>query len=61
MMREVVLYETFADKIVVHAVLDGRRDMQSLLTQRILRGRKSADFWVAVYWCYSMYDKSYKR
>ena len=27
-----------ADKIVVHAILDGRRDMESLLMQRILRG-----------------------
>ena len=26
-----IIYETFADKIVVHAILDGRRDMQSLL------------------------------
>ena len=33
-----IIYETFADKIVVHAILDGRRDMQSLLVQRILRG-----------------------
>ncbi|MFZ2170584.1 MAG: type II toxin-antitoxin system RelE/ParE family toxin, partial [Methylococcaceae bacterium] len=33
-----IIYETFVDKIVVHAVLDGRRDMQSLLMQRILRG-----------------------
>lgn len=33
-----VIYETFADKIVVHAILDERRDMQSLLMQRILRG-----------------------
>lgn len=33
-----IIYETFADKIVVHAILDGRRDMQSLLLQRILRG-----------------------
>lgn len=31
-----VSYETFADKIVVHAILDGRRDMESLLMQRIL-------------------------
>ena len=27
-----------ADKVVVHAILDGRRDMQNLLMQRILRG-----------------------
>jgi len=33
-----IIYETFADKIVVHAILDGRRDMQSLLLQHILRG-----------------------
>ncbi len=32
-----IIYETFADKIVVHAILDGRRDMQTLLMQRILR------------------------
>lgn len=32
-----VIYEIFADKIIVHAILDGRRDMQSLLMQRILR------------------------
>ena len=33
-----IIYETFADQIVVHAILDGRRDMQSLLLQRILSG-----------------------
>jgi toxin ParE1/3/4 len=33
-----IIYETFTDKVVVHAILDGRRDMQSLLMQRILRG-----------------------
>jgi len=32
-----IIYETLADKIVVHAILDGRRDMQTLLMQRILR------------------------
>jgi toxin ParE1/3/4 len=32
-----IIYETFDDKIVVHAILDGRRDVQSLLMQRILR------------------------
>lgn len=32
-----IIYETFADKIIVHAILDGRRDMESLLMQRILR------------------------
>ncbi len=32
-----IIYETFADKVVVHAILDGRRDMQTLLMQRILR------------------------
>jgi len=26
-----IIYETFADKIVVHAILEGRCDMQSLL------------------------------
>ena len=33
-----IIVETCADKIVVHAILDGRRDMQSLLILRILRG-----------------------
>jgi len=33
-----IIYETCADKFVMHAILDGRRDMQSLLLQRILRG-----------------------
>lgn len=33
-----IFYEIFADKVVVHAILDGRRDMQNLLMQRILRG-----------------------
>ncbi|MCX7093341.1 MAG: type II toxin-antitoxin system RelE/ParE family toxin [Methylobacter sp.] len=32
-----IIYEIVADKIVVHAILDGRRDMQSLLILRILR------------------------
>jgi len=32
-----IIYEAFADIIVVHAILDGRRDMQTLLMQRILR------------------------
>jgi len=32
-----VIYETFADKIIVHVILDGRRDMQTLLMQRIFR------------------------
>ncbi|MCK9622386.1 MAG: type II toxin-antitoxin system RelE/ParE family toxin [Methylobacter sp.] len=32
-----IIYETLADKIVVHAILDGRRDMQTLLMQRIFR------------------------
>jgi toxin ParE1/3/4 len=33
-----IIYETFADKVIVHAILDGRLDMQSLLMQHILRG-----------------------
>ena len=33
-----IIYEAVADTIIVHAILDGRRDMQSLLMQRILRG-----------------------
>ncbi len=32
-----IIYEIVVDKVVVHAILDGRRDMQSLLMQRILR------------------------
>jgi toxin ParE1/3/4 len=32
-----IIYETDSNKIIVHAILDGRRDMQSLLIQRILR------------------------
>lgn len=31
-----IIYEQLPDKVVVHAVLDGRRDMQSLLTQRLV-------------------------
>ena len=33
-----IIYETCTDKIIVHGILDGRRDMQSLLILRILRG-----------------------
>ena len=33
-----IIYEILTEQIVVHAILDGRRDMQSLLMQRILRG-----------------------
>jgi toxin ParE1/3/4 len=32
-----IVYEIVADKVVVHAILDGRRDMQTLLMQRVLR------------------------
>lgn len=31
-----IIYEQFSDKVIVHAVLDGRRDMQSLLMQRLV-------------------------
>lgn len=32
-----IIYEILHDSVNVHAVLDGRRDMQSLLQQRLLR------------------------
>ncbi len=31
-----IIYEILPVKIIVHAVLDGRRDMQTLLTQRLM-------------------------
>ncbi|NOQ35291.1 MAG: type II toxin-antitoxin system mRNA interferase toxin, RelE/StbE family [Methylococcaceae bacterium] len=31
-----IIYEVFPEKIIVHAVLDGRRDIQTLFTQRLL-------------------------
>jgi len=31
-----IVYEQLSDKVIVHAVLDGRRDMQTLLTQRFI-------------------------
>ncbi len=33
-----IIYERLPEKVVVHAVLDGRRDIQSLLTQRLTQG-----------------------
>ncbi len=33
-----IIYEVVEDAVVVHLISDGRRDMQALLTQRILRG-----------------------
>lgn len=32
-----ILYEVVRDAVYVHAVLDGRRDLQSLLERRLLR------------------------
>ena len=32
-----IIYEPLPDKVVVHAVLDGRRDIQTLLTQRLVQ------------------------
>ncbi len=32
-----IVYERLPDKVVVHAILDGRRDIQTLLTQRLVR------------------------
>ncbi len=32
-----IIYEPFEKQVVVHAILDGRRDMQTLLSRRILR------------------------
>lgn len=31
-----IIYERLPDQVVVHAILDGRRDNQTLLTQRLL-------------------------
>jgi hypothetical protein len=31
-----LIYEQLPDQGIVHAVLDGRRDMQTLLTQRLV-------------------------
>jgi toxin ParE1/3/4 len=32
-----IIFELLPEKVVVHAVLDGRRDMQALLTQRLVK------------------------
>ena len=32
-----IIYQRFPDQVIVHAILDGRRDMQTLLTQRLIR------------------------
>lgn len=32
-----IIYEPLSDKVIVHAVLDGRRDIQSLLSQRLVQ------------------------
>lgn len=31
-----IIYESLTEQVIVHAILDGRRDMQTLLTQRLL-------------------------
>lgn len=31
-----IIYQKQPDQVVVHAILDGRRDMQTLLTQRLI-------------------------
>ena len=33
-----VIYEASDDVVTVHAILDGRRDLQALLRERLLRG-----------------------
>ncbi len=33
-----VIYQLLGNEVFVHCVLDGRRDMQTLLEQRLLRG-----------------------
>ena len=35
-----VIYEVIGQEVYVHCVLDGRRDMQSLLERRLLRERR---------------------
>ena len=32
-----IIYEPFEKQVIVHAILDGRRDMQTLLSRRMLR------------------------
>ncbi|MCH7888503.1 MAG: type II toxin-antitoxin system RelE/ParE family toxin [Proteobacteria bacterium] len=32
-----VIYQVLGDEVVIHCVLDGRRDMESLLQRRLLR------------------------
>ena len=32
-----IIYEALPERIIVHAILDGRRDIESLLTQRLVR------------------------
>ena len=31
-----IIYQRMPDQLVIHAILDGRRDMQTLLTQRLI-------------------------
>ncbi|OAI10350.1 addiction module toxin RelE [Methylomonas koyamae] len=31
-----IIYQRMPDQVVIHAILDGRRDMQTLLTQRLI-------------------------
>jgi toxin ParE1/3/4 len=33
-----VIYRVFADQVIVYVIADGRRDMQSLLSRRLLGG-----------------------
>lgn len=32
-----IIYQTIGDNVYVHCILDGRRDMQDMLQQRVLR------------------------
>jgi len=32
-----IIYESLPDKVIVHAILDGRRDIPSLLAQRLVQ------------------------
>lgn len=31
-----IIYQSLPDQVVIHAILDGRRDIQTLLTQRLI-------------------------
>jgi len=32
-----IIYQVFPDEVIIHCILDGRRDMVDLLTRRLLR------------------------